>query len=174
MKRNNLYIISVAALLLSTLYSCEKEEKWPWDRPFLEVYSFGKEYKNSPDSIEMILDGNAQRLELTLYDTRNNYMPVEEINFINVGNFMGFVGQSSDIPDFFFATDPKNHGRNRLEYEQLGETYEWFNLQHVTDTDVPHKFIITLPENNTGQLRGLYILAGLRKSLSSPYDFFRR
>ncbi len=175
MKRNNIFLISVAALLVSSLYSCDKEVP-PCPDPYIYVYSFGKEYTFNPESVEgmVILDGNAQRLELSLSDIRNNYMPVEDIDYICVGNF---VGESIEMPNFTFETDQNNIDTNSFEYEELGEgetihhSYGWFNLQHVKDTYVPDKLIVTLPENNTGQLRGLCIQAGLIKS-ESPFQVY--
>ncbi|MDE5773000.1 MAG: hypothetical protein K2H86_00905 [Muribaculaceae bacterium] len=168
------------------LNSCSKDEVSPavYRGHYL---SFGKEYElydeGSPKATEggcfccyKVFDAEAHKIELYLYDMRKNYAPVETFDIRGVAIYHEQNGlkitSMSDI-DILHGINWDSPNPNAvpdfssLEYAELGEgetfhhSFGWFNIQHVKNIGEPQKIVVTIPENNTGQIRGFNLCAGI-------------
>lgn len=165
------------------LNSCSQEEPdipGQFPGPLTEL-SFGKKYEHDDSVYEyMVVDANTQKIELKVYDKLKNYAPVDTFN---VGGFSTYHeihdleirsmaevdldghdwwGEYPDaVPDLnSFACAEFGDG------ETIHHSHGWFNVQNVKTDGEPQKVVITLPENNTGLIRGLAFHVGIDEILS--------
>ena len=152
----------ILTITLTCLSGCDKDDPdVPSSMVVDPVYSFGDNLNSDEHKGEyFIADADAQDIELKLYEKDGDKAPIESFRIFQICDYDPIEEETDFINTIHWANYPWDKENGGADIEQGGTAkYRWTSISGIVSEGEPMKLIVHLPENNTGKLRGVRIVA---------------